>query len=203
MVTTNSGSARLTSARQLNSGAVNTGRPGRSARRASCSWPWRRRRRCRRPARRHRIARPPAPRRPGRPAASRSTSSGAVFARDERRRRPKRASTPASSAAAIAIGMRSITRSNQPVTPASVDQQRADDEGADRLAHADAAGCRRASTAPGRGPGDHHRLALATATAASERQAHAQAQRPHPRGDLRRRGAAAPARPGRRSPPNW
>ena len=32
---------------------------------------------------------------------------------------PKRASTPASSAAAIAIGMRFITRSNQPVAPAT------------------------------------------------------------------------------------
>ena len=34
--------------------------------------------------------------------------------------RPKRASTPASSAEAIAIGILFITRSNQPVAPASV-----------------------------------------------------------------------------------
>ena len=47
-----------------------------------------------------------------------STRGRAVCA-DSNTCRPKRASTPASSAAAIAAGMRSITRSNQPLKPHS------------------------------------------------------------------------------------
>ena len=47
------------------------------------------------------------------------TSSGAVCAA-AKACMPKRASTPASSALAMAMGMRFITRANQPVAPASV-----------------------------------------------------------------------------------
>jgi hypothetical protein len=48
-----------------------------------------------------------------------TTSSSALWAA-AKACRPKRASTPASSAEAIAIGMRFMMRSNQPVTPNSV-----------------------------------------------------------------------------------
>ena len=53
------------------------------------------------------------------PASISSTSGSAVCAA-AKACRPKRASTPASSADAIAIGMRFMMRSNQPVTPNSV-----------------------------------------------------------------------------------
>ena len=102
---------------------------------------------------------------------------------------PKRASTPASSAEASAIGMRSITRSNQPVTPDQRDQRAADDEGADRLGHRDAR-CA-AWPAPPR-PAWTRRSAPAAGSHSDRpmlREPHAEAQRPHPGGDLRRRGA--------------
>ncbi len=115
----NSGSARLVKAARVNTGAVNTGTahssdsaPALNCPRASTS--------ATPAASVTTTAYRGASRRDTRYASSMSTTSGSAVCAAANACRPKRASTPASSADAMAMGMRFMTRSNQPVAPARV-----------------------------------------------------------------------------------
>ena len=104
--------------------------------------------------------------------------------------RPKRASTPASSALASGSG-NAVHHALEPTGGADEhDQERRDDERAGRLGHREAAGepGRREHCGARCAPRDHHRLAQPER--GQERcQPHAPAERPQPRRGLRRRRA--------------
>ena len=189
MVTTNSGSARLTARGQLKTRhrehrqrqRQSHGAPGAAGRAAA--------RQRDAGEQRHRAPRSAAA--SAAPAGRRAASAAPAAARSappRRPRRPKRASTPASSAEAIAIGMRFITRSNQPVAPTSVISAAQTMKAPTASAMAKRHAAPPASTAA---PGvDQATITgLRQHSDSTGRQAHAEAERPHPRADLRRRGA--------------
>src|SRR6218665_2191059 len=124
----------------------------------------------------------------------RSTSGSAVWAATNACR-PNRASTPASSAVAISIGMRFITRSNQPVMPASVMSTALAMKAPTACAMSKPPPPPAPAPPPAPRPPPHppthpsHHDGLAQYQRRHQRaQSRAQAQRPHPGTDLSRRG---------------
>ena len=188
IVTMNSGSPRPIAAATLNSGITNTGRaqphctpasemPPRAAARAmpATSTPG--------------TAKRGQKRRPSTKTSAITPTSSASPCAASAASRPKRVSTPASSAAAIAMGTRSISRSNRPDAPASVisTAETMNAPVATGSDHAVRGGEQRRAR---RRPRGEHRLAVPQRQAdAGEAGAHA--QRPHPGRDLLRRGAEA------------
>jgi hypothetical protein len=102
---------------KVNSGAVNTGRAHSKTSTPALNWPLGQHKRHRHGQReRHRVTRQEAAAQ--QVGQQHGSTSGSAVCAAAKACNPKRASTPASSADAMAMGMRFMTRSNQPVAPA-------------------------------------------------------------------------------------